>query len=134
VGWGGLSSLVEEFIAEESETDRFGNAFVTFGYGRFLSRKYRGKGQGRLRLNQCKGECLRSDFAIPILQTKEGLRHQVYTAKHKNEGLAKCRQCGYITGSPQGYGTRCPCCGHLLTNAPRRMKYSPHYIEPKDIE
>jgi len=114
--------------------DRFGNK-KTFGYGRFTTTRYKHKGHGKLKVSQCKGQCTRSDFTIPVLHKSEGGRYKVYTVKHKVQGLAKCTQCSYISAIPLRKGARCPCCGRVFSYTPRgTLRKSKDYIEPKRID
>lgn len=131
-----------EYIMEDLDNDKFGNDKLTYGYSRFLSPKYKGKGHGKIRLNQCKNKCWHPNFQIPILhnntkyESKGAGRMQVYSCKLKAMGLSKCKQCNYITAVQLKPGTRCNCCGRILSFSVRHndKDKSEFYIEPIRIE
>src|SRR5262245_42423509 len=93
--------------------DSYGNK-LTHGYGRFFNIRYKHKGRGKFKLSQCKLLWFRENFTIPVSRTV------YYTAKEKNLGLAKCKQCNYITAERVARGTRCPCCSYKLSNTIRK--------------
>ena len=70
-------------------------------------------------IGSCKHRCRFDNFSIALLMTVTNIRKRAvnYNNKHKQAGLAKCKNCNYITAKPSKMGTRCPCCKVLLSHS-----------------
>jgi len=74
---------------------------------------------GMVGIGSCKHRCRLDNFPIAFLMTVANFRKRAvnYNNKHREAGLAKCKNCSYITAEPTKLGTRCPCCKVLLSHS-----------------